>query len=113
MKITTDEIKKIFAVLKQKYCCPWCGEECISAFAKMRLVNPLNKRECPKCRKYIKVKLPWKNWLWTLVILLSGLALSLWIPFHYQFISPIILAMAIVAIKDIFITVPKLPILKD
>ena len=43
-------IKKIFAVLKQKYCCPWCGEECISAFAKMRLVNR-NRQITPRTHK--------------------------------------------------------------
>ena len=106
-------LKRLVSILKQKYQCPWCGEHCISAFAKMRLVNPLNTRECPKCRKYIKVKLPWKNWLWTIVIALVGLILSLVIPHHYQWISPIIIAYIIIAVKDIFITDPKLPMLKD
>ena len=113
MSTVIEKIKTFFSVLRRRYSCPWCGEACISAFAKMRLVSPLNARECPKCGKYLKVKLPWKNWLWTLAIALIGLILSLVIPYRYQLISPIIIAFVTIAVKDIFITVPRLPIIKD
>lgn len=107
----THIFKKLKKFLFQKYQCPWCENYCINAFSKMRLANPLNTRDCPICKKYIKIKVPWKSRLSSIIILILGLTFSFLFPFYRY--SPIILAILIINVKDIFFIIPKLPILKD